>query len=88
MKKVSSPNHSCPSVLMRTSYEDGLAPLSCKPELPPAAPGQDVIELKIGGINHVRSLLPGVAVREGAVISISRCHKEAKQESIVPQEGT
>ena len=85
------PQLSCkqPGVLTRSCYKDGLGLLSCKLDLLPPAPGQDVVELTIGGINHVRGLFSGVAVREGAVISICRCHRKILQEVIevgVPQE--
>ena len=68
---------------------DGLDLLSCKLDLPYDIPGQDVTELTIGGINHIRGLLSGVAVGESTIISISRCDGEALQEVIevvVPQE--
>ena len=78
------PQLSCkqPGVLTQKCYENGLGHLSCKLDLLPPAPSQGVIELTIGGINHVRGLLSGVALREDAVISIYRCHREALKEVI------
>ena len=86
------PQWSCeqPGVLTRMGYEDSVYLLSCKPDLPPAVLGQNVTELTIGVISDVRGLLSGVAVREGVVVSISRCHRKALHEVIevdVPQEG-
>ena len=91
MARVSLPNLSCPAISLVSSCERviRMGLLSCKLDLPLPAPGKDVVELTIGGINHFRGLLSGVAVKECALVSISRCHREALQEVIevdVPQE--